>query len=180
LVPAATESPPPPAALPTRPTAQPSPAESLPAVAAPAPVGAAKAEAPPAPVPDQARDRAPPTAASIEDENWPSLLFIQNTAWLSPEARESLASLADRLRDDPSLEVVLAGHTDDLGTPEINRTLSLRRAVRARAWLVERGIDPSRIEVRGLGSSQPALSGSNREARARNRRVEITVSERSP
>jgi outer membrane protein OmpA-like peptidoglycan-associated protein len=174
LAPEATESPLPPAGLTAR------PAVAVPAAkAAPAPAEAAKGAAPQAPVPEEAGDRASPPAAPIENKDSPSLLFIRNTAWLSPEARESLAVLADRLRDDPSLEVVLAGHTDDLGTPEVNRTLSLRRAVRVRAWLVERGIAPDRIEVQGLGSSQPLLSGSSREARAKNRRVEITVSERS-
>ena len=163
--PAKTESLFPPAAVAAR------PAERAASVA-PEPVAARAA------VPEEPPETAATVAASAEKRD-SFLLFIRNTAWLSPEARESLAALADRLKDDPSIEVVLAGHTDDLGTPEVNRTLSLRRAMRARAWLMERGVAEDRIEVRGLGSSQPAATGSTREARAQNRRVEITLRERS-
>jgi outer membrane protein OmpA-like peptidoglycan-associated protein len=111
---------------------------------------------------------------------WPHLRFIRNTAWLSPESCATLARLADRLKENPSLQASLLGHTDDLGPAEVNQVLSLRRASRARAWLIQRGVAPDQIQVRGFGSSQPAVSGSSRESRAQNRRVEITLGERSP
>jgi outer membrane protein OmpA-like peptidoglycan-associated protein len=117
--------------------------------------------------------------AAPKTSDWPALRFARNTTWLSAESRETLGELARRLKDDPNLRAVLAGHTDDLGAPERNRSLSLDRALRARRYLVGHGVARDQVEVQSFGSSQPAASGRSREARAQNRRVEISLQERS-
>jgi OOP family OmpA-OmpF porin len=101
--------------------------------------------------------------------------FFQNTSWLSPKARETLAQLAAVLKADPNLQVVLIGHTDSLGSAQFNRLLSLNRARRAQHVLVEAGISRDRIEIHGVGSSQPLDTSPTAQARASNRRVEITL-----
>jgi outer membrane protein OmpA-like peptidoglycan-associated protein len=160
----------------------PPPPASAPLPAAPAvraePVPIAPTSTPP-PVVEQPKAEPTSAAGSSEASAWPNLLFARNTSWLSPASRETLDSLAARLKEEAGLHVVLAGHTDDLGTPELNHSLSLDRAVHAQAWLVDHGIGPERIEVRHFGSAKPTTSGQTAEARAQNRRVEITLRERS-
>jgi outer membrane protein OmpA-like peptidoglycan-associated protein len=101
-----------------------------------------------------------------------------NATRLADESRETLDRLAGYLKQHPALEVVLEGHTDDLGGPDVNHPLSRMRANRARSWLVAQGIDTARIAVHNFGSSKPVAPGRTAEARAQNRRVEITVRER--
>jgi outer membrane protein OmpA-like peptidoglycan-associated protein len=73
---------------------------------------------------------------------------------------------------------MLAGHTDDLGDPDYNRDLSLRRAQSARQYLIdEHAIDPERLETAGFGSEQPKLSERTPEARKMNRRVGLEMIE---
>ncbi len=123
----------------------------------------------------------PPQQPQIEPlpPSWPRLQFGPNKAWLSAKARETLADLAAQLRQNPQLHVVLVGHTDDAGPADLNQALSLDRARRARAWLLARGAAPAQLTVRALGSSQPLVMDRSAQARAQNRRVEITVREKT-
>jgi len=126
----------------------------------------------------------PPSARPAEDAvppssgDWPHLLFEPNSGQLSPESREALDRLATYLKQHATLAVALEGHTDDLGAPDVNHSLSRIRAQRAQKWLIAQGIDPAQIEVRSFGSTRPAATGRSADARAQNRRVEITVRER--
>lgn len=132
-------------------------------------------------VPEQAPDAEGGSSSPAErmPSSWPMLLFAPNTAWLSPQSRDTLAEVARQLEQDSDLRVLLTGHTDDAGLAEINHALSLERALRARAWLVTHGARPAQLAVRGFGSAKPLVAGRSVEARAQNRRVEITLRERS-
>ncbi len=68
--------------------------------------------------------------------------------------------------------VLLVGHTDDLGTDTANRRLSISRAESVRRALVARGVDPAMLSVTGVGSSEPLVEGEDDTARGKNRRVE--------
>ncbi len=72
------------------------------------------------------------------------------------------------------------GHTDDQGPAQANLDLSSRRCQTIKDWLVERGIEPDRIQVRGFGESRPVDTNTTPEGRARNRRVEITLMHPEP
>lgn len=138
------------------------------------PAGAAEA-------PRAKPSKADPVAAErVPDlpDTWPCLLFEMNAARLTDRSREILDSLAEHLVQHPGLEVLFEGHTDDLGGPEVNHPLSRMRAATARNWLVSRGVDAPRIQIHNFGSSKPVAPGRTAEARAQNRRVEITVRER--
>ena len=80
------------------------------------------------------------------------------------------------MKSDSTLRVELDGHTDDFGPERFNQMLSLKRARRARAWLVDQGIGRARIDIKAYGSQQPVEVERSAKARARNRRVEITLS----
>jgi outer membrane protein OmpA-like peptidoglycan-associated protein len=183
LPPAPAATPPMPAELPPAPAATPNPPGSSapPAVTAvvPEPVLAVRAPPPTAPAPEEPAEHTRELAASAEEPAWPHLSFARNTAWLSPDSREILGRLADRLKASSELTVVLSGHTDDLGTPELNHALSLDRALRAQGWLIGRGVDAKQIEIHSYGAKMPVATGLSSEARAQNRRVEIALRERS-
>ena len=90
-----------------------------------------------------------------------------------------LERFAEGLRNNPNAEVRIVGHTDSTGSDAINNPLSLARAESARNFLTMRGVSGARIQVEGRGSHQPVASNDTPDGRARNRRVEIYVGERS-
>jgi outer membrane protein OmpA-like peptidoglycan-associated protein len=170
----------------TLPAATVSPVAALPSSAldtAPAVDLGALEQAPPAAVlplqvAEQPKSEERPAAEVAVPSGWPRLLFAQNTAALSPEARATLDKLAAYLKRRPGVGAMLEGHTDDQGEPDVNNWLSRNRALRAKQRLVAQGIDPAQIEIRNFGAARPLVPNRSPETRAQNRRVEITVRER--
>jgi OOP family OmpA-OmpF porin len=72
-------------------------------------------------------------------------------------------------------KVRLAGHTDNVGQPEANRTLSQARAEAVRRKLVEYGCAPEAVKAFGYGDTKPVADNNTEEGRQLNRRVEITI-----
>ncbi len=101
--------------------------------------------------------------------------FDFDKAELRPEERELLSRIAGILLTSSGYRVQVFGHTDDVGSPQYNQTLSERRAKVVRDYLVKAGIDPSIISTKGFGKSNPLVKGDSEEARAKNRRVEIGI-----
>jgi len=79
------------------------------------------------------------------------------------------------LQANAGLRLEITGHCDERGTDEYNMALGMRRAVSAKQFLVDRGIDEARITVRSRGEEQPLDSGHNEEAWQLNRRDEFRV-----
>ena len=77
--------------------------------------------------------------------------------------------------DDAISEIVITGHTDNTGLACYNEGLSERRAWYVYDLLVARGIDSSLLRVDYAGESRPASKGSNKKARAANRRVTVEL-----
>ncbi|HEX5047904.1 MAG TPA: OmpA family protein [Gammaproteobacteria bacterium] len=102
--------------------------------------------------------------------------FTTGTSTLSGTAREGLSRFAGIVSSYPNLSFKVEGHTDNVGSADKNRQLSLSRAIAVRDYLVMQGVQPSRVEVDGLGSSQPIADNSTADGRAHNRRVEIVLS----
>jgi len=69
----------------------------------------------------------------------------------------------------------ISGHTDNRGAAEHNLELSQRRADAVKLWLVERGIDASRITTRGAGQAAPIANNKKKRGRAKNRRIEFKL-----
>jgi len=74
----------------------------------------------------------------------------------------------------PETSFDIVGHTDNVGSPATNKKLSADRAESVKRYLVEKGIDESRISTRGAGDTQPVASNKTAEGRAKNRRIEFT------
>ena len=105
--------------------------------------------------------------------------FDFNRADIKPNMRPVLDQLASGLAAQPNTEMRIVGHTDSVGTDAYNDHLSMERAESTRAYLVEHGVSPRQITVAGRGEHEPVADNSTDSGRARNRRVEIYVGERS-
>ncbi len=99
-----------------------------------------------------------------------SVFFDTNSSILKSGAYSELDRVATVLRDYPQTTIRVEGHTDSKGAADYNMRLSEKRAQSVSSALVQRGIDPARIQTIGYGESQP-ISSSNVE----NRRVKIVI-----
>jgi outer membrane protein OmpA-like peptidoglycan-associated protein len=109
-----------------------------------------------------------------------ALLFATSEDRVLPESRAVLDQIANVLRS-PAYSWIrrirLDGHTDDVGAPEANMTLSQRRVQSVGAALVGRGVDRDKITFASYGATRPIDTSGTPEARGRNRRVEIFIVE---
>ncbi|MGE0789622.1 MAG: OmpA family protein [Sandaracinaceae bacterium] len=101
--------------------------------------------------------------------------FAYDSADILPESEGTLQIAIQALRDNPDVRVEVGGHTDNQGSRQYNRDLSQRRAAAVREYLINHGVDGSRMTARGYGLSRPTASNDTEEGRAENRRIEFTV-----
>jgi len=92
---------------------------------------------------------------------------------IKSESQKTIDQILQMLKDNPSLRVSIEGHTDNVGAPQSNQTLSENRAKAIMASLVARGIDGARLASKGWGPTKPVGDNKTEEGRAKNRRVEI-------
>lgn len=102
--------------------------------------------------------------------------FALDRADLSPEARTMLAAKAEILRSSPDVMLRIAGHADERGSDEYNLALSKRRAAEAKRFLMQQGVDSTRLETVGYGEEQPLDPSSTDYAWSMNRRADFSVS----
>jgi OmpA-OmpF porin, OOP family len=137
-------------------------------------------EAPPPPPPAPARPAPPPPAPAPAPEATEERIVLRGVnfdfdkANIRPDAAVILDEAVRILSEDNSA-VSVEGHTDAIGTDAYNQRLSERRANSVKTYLVEHGIDGSRLSTVGYGESRPIASNQTREGRALNRRVELNV-----
>ncbi len=102
--------------------------------------------------------------------------FEFNRSDFTRETRESLSKIGAWLAVDKTMELVLlAGHTDSKGKRLNNLKLGKRRAEAVKAYLMEAGLDPSKIKTQTFADIQPQSSNETPEGRAKNRRVMIKM-----
>jgi len=104
------------------------------------------------------------------------ILFETGKADLKQELKLNLAEIAAILKsllNDSHIEI--EGHTDNRGGEELNQKLSEQRALSVMNYLVERGVDKSKLKSVGYGFSKPMDSNDTDEGRAKNRRVELII-----
>jgi len=92
-----------------------------------------------------------------------------------PESKGALDELAQALKDDPAVRVLIEGHTDSTNTDAYNLDLSQRRAKSVVDALTKAGIDGGRLEAKGFGRTKPVADNATAQGRALNRRVEVSV-----
>jgi outer membrane protein OmpA-like peptidoglycan-associated protein len=105
-------------------------------------------------------------------------MFDPSRSQLQPAGRYAVQKLATFLAAHPERGIAVEGYTDGSGNPVVDRQLSEDRARTVRAALIDLGIDPRRIVVRGYGPDYPIASNSTLEGRRMNRRVEVVIADR--
>jgi outer membrane protein OmpA-like peptidoglycan-associated protein len=120
---------------------------------------------------------AAPTASTASTEQVQQGLegFAFGAAKVPPKAKPTIDQLASTLKSNPDAKVVIEGHTDNVGSPAYNQTLALSRAQAVRSALVREGVEVGRIEVRGLGETNPVASNDTKEGRRENRRAQVII-----
>ena len=104
-----------------------------------------------------------------------NLFFDSNQAVLKPRSRTELDRLVEFLRQDANLRVEVAGHTDNVGTPAANLTLSERRAQAVLTYLSGHGVPAARLRAKGYGAAKPLAPNDTEAHRAQNRRIELRI-----
>ncbi|VWX59541.1 Outer membrane protein OmpA [Burkholderiales bacterium 8X] len=104
--------------------------------------------------------------------------FDTGRSAIKPNFAPILNQFANGLRNNPSAEVRIIGHTDSTGSDAINNPLSVDRAASTRDYLIARGVPQQAFRIEGRGSREPIADNGSEAGRAQNRRVEIYVGER--
>ena len=149
--------------------------------AAPADAAPAKAEnVAPAKTPDQVLDQAPTEAATkqakidIKIDGYLSY-FDYDSAVLSQQTLSGLLFVADYLKSNPAVQILIEGHCDERGTRDYNIALGHKRADAVRKQLARMGVDRQRITTKSFGKERPAMRGTSPETWAKNRRTVIRI-----
>ncbi len=101
------------------------------------------------------------------------LHFDSDSATIQADSKSLLDDIATSLKNFPDWRLRIVGHTDATADPQHNLHLSVDRALAIKAALVDRGVDPQRLDASGLGESRPITSNATPEGRGLNRRVEL-------
>ena len=118
------------------------------------------------------------TTAATQMSDAEKLAQVGNTVYfgfdsseLAGEAQATLDRQAAFLNVNPTMVVIIEGHADERGTREYNLALGDRRAVAVRDYLLAKGLNAARVRTVSYGKERPAVSGSNEESWAKNRRA---------
>ncbi|HEV2132114.1 MAG TPA: OmpA family protein [Longimicrobiaceae bacterium] len=103
------------------------------------------------------------------------ILFDFNSEVLRGEARENLRNLATSLDRYPGTDLMIVGHTDNIGSAAYNQRLSERRAATAATFLASQGVARSRLQAVGRAFNEPVAENDSEWGRQQNRRVEIAI-----
>ncbi|MFK7846302.1 MAG: OmpA family protein [Rhodothermales bacterium] len=101
--------------------------------------------------------------------------FKINTAFLADLSKVVLDQVADILKEAPSAQIEVEGHTDNLGKTQLNMELSQLRADAVRDYLISKGIQASRLTSVGYGPTRPVATNTTRQGRITNRRVVFSL-----
>ncbi|GAA4748054.1 OmpA family protein [Flavisolibacter ginsenosidimutans] len=104
------------------------------------------------------------------------IFFVTGSAKLSSRSDAALNEVIKILNDDKNVKLSIEGHTDNVGKADYNKTLSDKRANSVKTYLVNHGVDESRLTAEGFGLERPVASNKTSAGRAQNRRVELKLS----
>lgn len=105
------------------------------------------------------------------------VFFDFDKSEIRPDQMETLAANLKSIIESPDTYLLLGGHADERGTREYNFGLSERRAEAVRAYLLEKGVDSSKITIYAYGEDYPFLKGHDEQSWSYNRRVDIIIAD---
>ena len=103
--------------------------------------------------------------------------FDTGDAIIAADSKPLLGQMAEVANRCQAFKIEVGGHTDTVGDPAMNKTLSQRRADAVRYYLVGKGVPAGQLTAIGYGAERPAIATGNEVAMAANRRIEFTVSQ---
>jgi outer membrane protein OmpA-like peptidoglycan-associated protein len=104
-----------------------------------------------------------------------NVFFETGLSALRKESFPALNELVDAMNSKTNLCIEIAGHTDNVGTPESNLKLSEARAIAVRDYLIRHRIEAKRVTAKGYGETQPVASNESPDDRQQNRRTEVRI-----
>jgi outer membrane protein OmpA-like peptidoglycan-associated protein len=104
-----------------------------------------------------------------------NLLFEPGSFELNKKSQIILEGFARYLINNPMIQIEIQGHTDDLGDDKVNLLLSESRCKSVQTLLISKGVEISRLTVKGMGESKPKFPNSSDLNRAKNRRTEFKI-----
>ncbi len=111
----------------------------------------------------------------VQNEHGP-IRFVTGKAEIDPACDRTMQQIASIMAEYPGFKVQVDGHTDSVGRPEANQRLSQARAEAVVNYLVQKkGVSASRLSAKGWGDQQPIADNGTEAGRAKNRRVDFTV-----
>ena len=134
---------------------------------------------PPASTVDRKQTTPAPVRISVEEMNRKGYVkdafFDYDRYDLRPDQRDTLTKDAAWLREHPTVKIMVEGHCDERGTSQYNMALGQQRAEAVKDYLVQLGIDASRIQIISYGKERPFATGHDENAWAQNRRDHFLV-----
>jgi OOP family OmpA-OmpF porin len=115
------------------------------------------------------------TRRPVVELTFEDVYFDFDRSTLRPEALRLLDDAVTKLQANPDRNIVIEGHTCNIGTPEYNLALGERRANSVRQYLASRGVAANRMETRSYGEERPKYDNSREETRRLNRRAALVV-----
>ncbi|MGW8314714.1 MAG: OmpA family protein [Bacteroidales bacterium] len=106
-----------------------------------------------------------------------NIFFDFDESVLLPASYTELDRLYDQLQQHPGLQIVIEGHTDNMGTFEYNMRLSVDRAKAVVNYLLEKDLNPDRVSYEGFGYTRPLSDNRTEKGRQMNRRVAFRIKE---
>lgn len=103
------------------------------------------------------------------------LIFQQGKSVIEPESFDELDEIVAMMKYNEKLVIQLEGHTDNLGNASKNMELSQDRVDEVKEYLVDKGVQKSRVKTKAFGGTQPLSKATTPEARNLNRRVEVRI-----
>ena len=104
-----------------------------------------------------------------------NIFFDVNSFGLQPQSMAELDRVVQMLRDNPSVKILISGHTDNTGDAAANLKLSENRAKSVVTYLATHGIDMKRLQAKGFGATRPIADNATEEGKLQNRRTELTI-----
>ncbi len=113
-------------------------------------------------------------SSNVDKNKFPPVHFAFDSFAVDGSAEGELGEIAEFMKGG-SNTIIIAGFTDERGTPEYNRGLGERRALAVREYLISHGADGGKLQTVSFGAEMPADTGSGESAWAKNRRAEFGV-----
>ena len=104
-----------------------------------------------------------------------NLFFDIDKYELKDKSITELEKVRRFLKENPTVKIGIAGHTDDSGSASYNKELSLNRAKSVYRYLIDQGIEERRLKFRGYGQEKPVVPNDSEENKQKNRRIEFVI-----